>query len=153
MKIIVDVREPNEYGEGHVSGAMNLPLSSFDEAVVAELCRAGNVQLVCTSGMRAGQARDRILQKFPELSDQVSTGVGSDSDPAGASGPPIPIIRQVLLIAGSMVAAFGLLAVFANPLWLWGAVGVGCGLAFAGATGICGMARLLELMPFNRRKV
>ena len=29
---IVDVREPNEYQAGHVPGAINHPLSSFDPA-------------------------------------------------------------------------------------------------------------------------
>jgi hypothetical protein len=28
---------------------------------------------------------------------------------------------------------------------------VGAGLVFAGVTGFCGMARLLALMPWNRR--
>jgi phage shock protein E len=29
MKIFIDVREPNEYNQGHVEGALNIPCSSL----------------------------------------------------------------------------------------------------------------------------
>lgn len=38
-----------------------------------------------------------------------------------------------------------------QPLPLMRQVHVGAGLLFAGVTGFCGMARLLKVMPWNRR--
>ena len=50
---IVDVREPNEYAGGHVPGAINRPLSSFD---ARKLPSGKPVILVCKSGARSASA-------------------------------------------------------------------------------------------------
>lgn len=50
---IVDVREPNEYASGHVPGAINRPLSSFDPK---RLPSGKPVILVCKSGARSASA-------------------------------------------------------------------------------------------------
>jgi rhodanese-related sulfurtransferase len=47
---LVDVREPHEFAAGHVSGSLNLPLSSFDPG---ELPTAKPVVLICRSGVRS----------------------------------------------------------------------------------------------------
>ncbi len=49
---IVDVREPHEYGAGHVPGAKNMPLSSFDPANLPK----GEVVLICQAGGRSAKA-------------------------------------------------------------------------------------------------
>ena len=151
MEVLIDVREPAEYAGGHLAGAMNLPLGQVDEALpnLAEACRGGTLRFVCKSGMRAEEARKRFLARFPDLSDKVSAGAGENDAPA-ASGP-IPLMRQVLIAAGSLVAGFGVAAVYAHPAWIWGAIAVGGGMVFAGTTGICGMALLLQKMPWNQR--
>jgi hypothetical protein len=47
----------------------------------------------------------------------------------------------------------GVLLGFAvDPAWFGLAAFVGAGLLVAGITGWCGMARLLAVMPWNRRK-
>ena len=148
MTIVIDVREPNEYAGGHACGAVNLPLSCFDVVTVAELCRAGAVELVCKSGMRANEAKDRLLAEFPDLADKVTAGVGEAE--VAQKSPAIPIIRQVMIAAGSLVLGFGLAAALGDPRWAWGDVVMGGGLLFAGTTGFCGMAKLLQLMPWNR---
>jgi hypothetical protein len=45
----------------------------------------------------------------------------------------------------------GLLGAAVSPAFYLLSAFVGAGLVFAGATGFCGMARVLELMPWNRR--
>ena len=50
---VVDVREPNEYAGGHVPGAINQPLSSFDPG---QLPSDKPVILVCKSGARSASA-------------------------------------------------------------------------------------------------
>lgn len=62
-------------------------------------------------------------------------------------------MRQVQLVAGSLVALGIALGVFLNPWFLVLPAFVGCGLMFAGATGWCGMAMLLGAMPWNKSSV
>lgn len=64
---------------------------------------------------------------------------------------PIDIIRQVQIVAGSLVLLGVVLGVFVAPGFYALSGFVGAGLIFAGTTGFCGMAHLLGLMPWNRR--
>jgi rhodanese-related sulfurtransferase len=50
---LIDVREPGEFASGHVAGAENRPLSSFD---ASHLPSDRPVILICRSGGRSGQA-------------------------------------------------------------------------------------------------
>ncbi len=63
---------------------------------------------------------------------------------------PIEIIRQVHLVAGSLILLGVLLALTVDPRFALLSGFVGAGLTFAGATGWCGMAILLRQMPWNR---
>jgi hypothetical protein len=54
-------------------------------------------------------------------------------------------MRQVQIVAGLLVVA----GFFFKPLWFLVPV-VGIGQTIAGLTGFCGMARLLQKMPWNR---
>ena len=53
---LIDVREPQEFASGHVSGAANLPLSRFD---AGQLPTDKPVVLICRSGGRSAQALSR----------------------------------------------------------------------------------------------
>jgi phage shock protein E len=56
-RIIIDVREPEEYAMGAVSGAVNVPLSRINkEALEAHAPKDAEVILYCRSGSRAGHA-------------------------------------------------------------------------------------------------
>lgn len=62
----------------------------------------------------------------------------------------MPIMRQVQIVAGSPVAIGTILGDTAHPAFLAIPGLVGAGLVFAGATGWCGMARLLAAAPWNK---
>jgi hypothetical protein len=62
----------------------------------------------------------------------------------------MPIMRQVQMIAGSLVLVGVVAGVLATPWALALSAFVGGGLLFAGASGWCGMAKLLGRMPWNR---
>lgn len=63
---------------------------------------------------------------------------------------PLPLMRQVQIGAGSLVLVGVLLGYLASPWFFLLAGFVGAGLLQAGVTGWCGMANLLQLMPWNR---
>ena len=64
---------------------------------------------------------------------------------------PIDIIRQVQIVAGSLVLSGVVLGALVAPGFYALSGFVGAGLLFAGISGFCGMARLLAVMPWNRR--
>jgi rhodanese-related sulfurtransferase len=64
---------------------------------------------------------------------------------------PIDIMRQVQIVAGSLVLIGVVLGALVAPGFYALSGFVGAGLLFAGASGFCGMARLLGLLPWNRR--
>lgn len=63
---------------------------------------------------------------------------------------PLPVIRQVHITAGSLVL-LGVVSGYTldSRLFLLSGV-IGAGLIFSGVTGFCGMATLLQKMPWNR---
>lgn len=59
--IVVDVREADEFAAGHIPGALNLPLSSFDTARLPD--PEGKVLVLnCLGGKRSGMALDRCAR-------------------------------------------------------------------------------------------
>jgi rhodanese-related sulfurtransferase len=59
--MIIDVRTPQEFAAGHLSGAVNLDVNdpSFD-ARMAQLDRTGTYFVYCRSGNRSAQAVNRM---------------------------------------------------------------------------------------------
>lgn len=57
--VIIDVRTPAEFAQGHVPGAVNIPVDQLDKRL-SELQSAKHkdVVLYCRSGKRAGQAAE-----------------------------------------------------------------------------------------------
>lgn len=153
--LIIDVREANEYSQEAAVGTVNLPLSRWSEnmASVSEWSKKQDLAFVCASGMRAKQAYEQLLKFDPTLEANL-TLLASFKDldsftTEKSSGFKMSVMRQVLTIAGFLVLSFSLLSL-SKPDFVWGAVFVGVGLAFAGLTGICAMAKLLMLMPWNK---
>ena len=55
--VVVDVREPEEFAAGHVTGAKNVPLNQLEEKLAAAVKnKTVPLLLVCATG-RAGPAR------------------------------------------------------------------------------------------------
>jgi rhodanese-related sulfurtransferase len=56
---LLDVREPDEWAEGHAAGAVHIPLGDLDPATVDG---SRPIVAVCGSGNRSGKATD-LLRK------------------------------------------------------------------------------------------
>ena len=53
--ILIDVREPVEFKQGHIAGARNVPLTALSD-VVADYDLNDEIVFICRSGMRSLQA-------------------------------------------------------------------------------------------------
>ena len=60
--VIVDVRTPQEYNEGHISNSLNIPLNQIEARVSTLKKKEKTIILCCKSGGRAGRAK-AILTK------------------------------------------------------------------------------------------
>jgi rhodanese-related sulfurtransferase len=58
--LLVDVREEDEFAEDRISGALNMPLSSFDPARLPET-GGRRLVLVCAIGRRSAQAAGILM--------------------------------------------------------------------------------------------
>lgn len=72
---LVDVREPAEFAAGHIRGAVNHPLSSFDPAALP--ADGKPVVLYCAAGGRSGTALGRCMSIRPDIDTHLAGGMGS----------------------------------------------------------------------------
>ncbi len=56
---LLDVREQSEWNEGHISGAVLIPLAQLP-ARLSEIPADRDVLIICRSGNRSAQARDQL---------------------------------------------------------------------------------------------
>jgi rhodanese-related sulfurtransferase len=82
--LLLDVREPNEFSSGHIPGAVNFPLSTFDPA---RLPREDGKIIVfsCRSGQRTQRAIE--MARLGGRGDANSHYAGSMNDWLAAGEP------------------------------------------------------------------
>ena len=149
------MREADEHARERIPGARNLPLSRLEEAELA-VHQGKPVLFHCRSGARTAGNADRLAAKAGLCEAYVVEG-GLDAwkraglPVAEDRRQPLELMRQVQIAAGSMVVLGVLLGAFVTPGFYLLSGFVGAGLVFAGVTGTCGLARVLRMMPWNRR--
>ena len=151
--VLVDIREPDEFARSHVKGAQSQPLSTWEKAHLT-IDPDADVIFTCRSGMRTAGACDRLAARVNGDAFVLDGGLDAWAK-AGLpvetnADAPLEIMRQVQIVAGSLVLMGVLLGFLVAPAWFALAAFVGAGLIFAGVSGFCGMARLLMLAPWNR---
>jgi rhodanese-related sulfurtransferase len=62
VRVLVDVRTPDEFASGHVSGARNIPVDDLD-ARLSELGAPGEVYVICRSGGRSARASKLLASR------------------------------------------------------------------------------------------
>ena len=74
--MVVDAREPDEFVAGHIPGAVNMPLSSFQPS---RLPHPGDKQLVlnCLGGKRSGMALDKCGVAQAAVDTHLAGGFGA----------------------------------------------------------------------------
>lgn len=151
--VLVDIREPDEFARRHVKGAVSRPLATLDPK---SLGAGPGKQMVfaCRSGMRTQAYAGRLAacvdgQAFVlegGLDGWAAAGFPMHENPKA----PLEVMRQVQIAAGVLVLSGVALGLSVHPAFFGLSAFVGAGLALAGVTGFCGMARVLALLPWNR---
>ncbi|SHM50341.1 rhodanese family protein [Phytopseudomonas punonensis] len=149
---LVDIRSADEHSRERIPGAMNIPLDRINDLPHD----GGPIIFHCKSGMRTAA---NAVQLGDAAGDAPAYILGGGIDAWRQAGQPtfldrsqpIEIMRQVQITAGALVLTGVLLGLLVAPGFFGLSAFVGGGLMFAGVTGWCGMARLLAVMPWNRR--
>jgi NADPH-dependent 2,4-dienoyl-CoA reductase/sulfur reductase-like enzyme/rhodanese-related sulfurtransferase len=81
---ILDVREPGEYENTHVAGAVNIPLPLL-RSRIAEIPRNKNIAICCAAGQRSYYAT-RILRLYGFPAANISGGMSSFNLSQGSKG-------------------------------------------------------------------
>ena len=76
--VLLDVRTPEEYAEGHIEGAINIDVKSADfEEKIAQLDSKKNYYIYCKSGGRARLATEKMQQKGFKKAHNFSDGMST----------------------------------------------------------------------------
>lgn len=150
--LLVDVRERGEYRGEHIPNAYSLPLSNFTPEQLPKGDRS--VVLYCQTGNRSAEAGKRLLanqwSEVTHLDGGLQAWKAAGQTTIVNPNAPISIMRQVQIVAGTLILTGTLLGAFVSPAFLLLSGFVGAGLTFAGVSGTCMMATLLGKLPYNR---
>jgi rhodanese-related sulfurtransferase len=150
--ILVDIRDADEHARQRIEGARHHPLdtlTTLDDGTQAPIifhCRAGRRTADNAAKLRAATENEAyILEGGIEAWKRAGLPVVENRNQSLEMG------RQVQIAAGSLILLGVLLGAGVAPQFYLLSGLVGAGLILAGLSGWCGMARLLEIMPWNRR--
>ncbi|MEB3279882.1 MAG: rhodanese-like domain-containing protein [Lyngbya sp.] len=152
---LVDVREPVEYATEHIAGSILVPLSKFNPSQVPNTGK--KVVVYCQKGSRSARAAQQLFTSGWEVENLASLQGGLEAWKAGGyetkinKKAPLSLMRQVQIVAGSLVLTGTLLGAFVSPWFLVVSGFVGAGLTFAGITNTCALAFLLSKLPLNQQ--
>ncbi len=147
---LIDIRAADEHARSRIPGSRNIPLGN-----ALTLGDAPAVIYHCRSGMRTDANAAQLAAASPCQAYLLEGGIDAWRK-AGLpvitdAKAPLEIMRQVQITAGLLVLAGVILSLTVSQAWIGLSAFVGAGLTFAGISGWCGMAKLLALMPWNRR--
>ncbi|HEV7456559.1 MAG TPA: rhodanese family protein [Roseococcus sp.] len=153
--ILVDVREADERARTHIPGTAHLPVSRVGEAELA--VQAGKTVIFhCQSGRRTAENAGALAARAPGCEAMIVEG-GLDAwrqaglPVAENRKAPLPLMRQVQIVAGLLVVLGAVLGFAVSPMFHLLSAFVGGGLVMAGVVGLCPMANALAMMPWNKR--
>lgn len=151
---LIDVREPAEHAGERIPGSILMPLSKFDPTSVPFDADKLTV-LYCRTGNRSAQAAQKLfaagIDEVTHLEGGLSAWVQAGYPTQKNKNAPISLMRQVQIVAGSLVVIGTVLGAFVSPWFLLLSGFVGSGLVFAGITNTCALAMLLAKLPYNQR--
>jgi rhodanese-related sulfurtransferase len=148
--VLIDVRQPQEFEQGHVPQARNIPFGSMPLGqMLAEWSRDAEgkpIYFICQSGGRSQHLLDELAQTGFEAAQCVAGGMvawqalGLPVERKPVPDPAMPQERWVRLAAGLIVMLGCGLGFLVHPGFFAIPVVVAAELIFAGITGWSGLA-------------
>lgn len=151
--VLVDVREPGEHKREKIPGSIRVSLSKFDPSQIPNTTDKSLV-LYCQTSNRSAQVAQKLFaagyREVTHLEGGLNAWKAAGFETKIDRTAPISIMRQVQILAGSLVLMGVLLGTFIAPGWYILSSFVGAGLMFAGITNTCAMGMLLAKLPYNQ---
>ncbi len=154
---LIDVREADEHARERIMHAQLNPLSRFDAACVQTHPNTKRFVFHCKGGRRSADASARACAIAKPDVEIFSMAGGIDAWKNASlpvqtnhAAPRMSVMQQTQLVIGLATLIGAALAYFVHPAFVAIPAFFGAGLAFAGATGTCGLAIVLAKMPWNR---
>jgi len=141
---VVDVRTPAEHARERLPGARLAP-GGIGAAPVER-----PIVFYCRTGARSRAASSRTPGSAT-LAGGIEAWKRAGRAVVVAPGAPMEIMRQVQVVAGTLILLGVALGALVSPWFIAISAFVGAGLLFAGVSGWCGMAKLLARAPWNTR--
>jgi rhodanese-related sulfurtransferase len=154
---LIDIREPDEHARENIAEAHLLSLSAIENGDrLGPFEEYDTVIFYCQSGTRTAQNAQKLAQAVAPAKVFILEGGLNGWKKTGEAilkdrSQPLPIMRQVQIVAGTLILIGVILGYSVHQAFFLISGFVGAGLLFAGVSGFCGMARLLGVMPWNRR--
>lgn len=152
--VICDIRESDEFAREHIVGAQNVPLSTLNANTFNHLNEKHIIVFTCQSGNRTQMAANKFKELKIKTVFVLKNGLTEWKNIGCAiaknNKAPLPLMRQVQIIAGFLILLGVILGFVISPYFALLSGFVGAGLLFAGITGYCGMANILMLLPYNK---
>jgi rhodanese-related sulfurtransferase len=147
--VIIDVREPREFLEYHIPGALNIPSSNYQKSFFSSF-ENQNIYLVCQSGNRAtGVGSQLIADGFSNVKI-LENHMESIQQPVQIKGWSID--RQFRMTLGLLLAIFLILYFFGIHNGLVIPIILCVGLIFTSIIDRCYMRMGIARLPWNRHK-
>ena len=147
--IIVDVREPAEYRDGHLPNTVNIPSTQFKVAAFESL-QPQKIFLVCQSGRRASNVAKKLNEAgFEEIYvlDRHMEQIATQSTHDGWS-----IDQQFRFILGILIAIYLIGFHWISVWFTLIPIIIVAGLIFSAITDICYLRMGIAMMPWNQEK-
>lgn len=150
---LIDVRSEDEHKSGTIQSARCIPHGDIG-SYISGLPKDKEIILFCKSGKRSSKAIETL--KELNITGNVYDLEGGfeawqkEGLPIHKYRNSISIQRQVMITAGLLMLTGTILGLSINKWFFAIPIFVSSGLIFAGISDFCGMAILLEKMPWNK---
>lgn len=154
---LIDVREKGEYKTAHIAGSHLLPLSQIDVRRKNLPPHKGTKLVIhCLSGRRSQMAAQCLIELG--IKEDVYNMTGGITAWQQANLPVVksksrlalPLNQQVFVVVGLITLVIAVLTYSVSIKWIGAQILVSMGLLFAGLTGNCALATILNKMPWNK---
>jgi rhodanese-related sulfurtransferase len=156
--VLIDVRTPEEFAGEHIPQAISIPLDTL-ESELSALAENRTRKLIfqCQKGMRGQKACELMMATHPDADIHNLAGGIDGWKHAGLSvlgkqvtPAKLSLMRQVQITFGVLIMLFVSLGYFGVPFSFAITGLLGLGMLISGITGWCGLALLLNKMPWNK---